>query len=72
MAEKKDTKAHSALGCTAQSCRKDISRFNFCAEHFEHFKFGLIKKDGLPVSDYEKKLGHFQAYKKKLVAQKVA
>jgi hypothetical protein len=51
-------------------CKASAHRFNFCSEHFDHFKFGLIKKTGERVSDYEKKLGHFEAFKKS--AQKAA
>lgn len=50
-------------GCHAWGCKAQATRFNFCEEHYEHFKFGLIKKTGEPVSDYEKKLGHFLAHK---------
>lgn len=59
-------------GCTSWGCKKDGTRFNFCEEHYDHFKFGLIKKTGEPVSDYEKKFEHYQAYVAKRRAQKVA
>ena len=59
-------------GCHAWSCKSKAVRFNFCNEHFEHFKFGLIKKTGEPVSDYEKKIDHFLAFKARKSAQKVA
>lgn len=48
--------------CTAQGCKANSKRFEFCAEHFEQFKFGLITKLGKQVSDYEKKFDHYQAY----------
>ena len=57
--------------CASQGCKSSAHRFSFCDEHYEHFKFGLIKKTGEQVSDYEKKFGHYQAYKKGLV-QKAA
>jgi hypothetical protein len=57
--------------CTSKGCKATAHRFSFCDEHYEHFKFGLIKKNGEPVSDYEKKFGHYQAYKKG-AAQKAA
>jgi hypothetical protein len=50
--------------CTSKGCKASAHRFSFCDEHYEHFKFGLIKKNGEPVSDYEKKFGHYQAYKR--------
>jgi hypothetical protein len=56
--------------CVCGGCKASASRFSFCSEHFDHFKFGLIKKTGEKVSDYEKKLGHFEAFKKS--AQKAA
>jgi hypothetical protein len=56
--------------CVCTGCKASASRFSFCTEHFDHFKFGLIKKTGERVSDYEKKLGHFEAFKKS--AQKAA
>jgi hypothetical protein len=50
--------------CASKGCKSSAHRFSFCDEHYEHFKFGLIKKTGEQVSDYEKKFGHYQAYKK--------
>jgi hypothetical protein len=48
--------------CTAQGCKSNSKRFEFCAEHYEQFKFGLITKAGKQVPDYEKKFDHYQAY----------
>lgn len=59
-------------GCHCWGCKSQSKRFNFCDEHYEHFKFGLIKKTGEPVPDYEKKFGHYQAMKAKQGAHKVA
>lgn len=59
-------------GCFSWGCKKEAHRFNFCDEHYEHFKFGLIKKTGEPVPDHEKKLGHFLAHQAKKGAHKVA
>ncbi len=58
-------------GCHSQGCKSTARRFNFCNEHFEHFKFGLIKKTGEPVSDYDKKFEHYAAHKKR-TAQRAA
>jgi hypothetical protein len=68
------SKGHTALPghCFSWECKAEADRFNFCNEHYEHFKFGLIKKTGEPVSDYEKKFEHYQAYKAKRSALKVA
>lgn len=67
-------KANSQIAgvCYSWGCKKNSDRFNFCEEHYEHFKFGLIKKTGEPVSDYEKKFEHYKAFQMKRSAQKVA
>jgi hypothetical protein len=67
-------KGHSPLpgGCAAWGCKAPEKRFNFCDEHYDQFKFGLIKKTGEQVSDHEKKLEHYLAYKAKRKVQKVA
>ncbi len=57
--------------CGAEGCKHTDWKFSFCQEHYEQFKFGLIKKDGKVVSDYEKKFEHYQAFKSR-VAQKAA
>jgi hypothetical protein len=61
-----------AGACLSWGCKHDATRFNFCSEHYDHFKFGLIKKTGEPVSDYDKKFGHYQAHKAKKGDQRVA
>ncbi len=63
-------KGHTPLpdGCHAVGCKHKSARFNFCDEHYEHFKFGLIKKTGEPVLDYEKKFEHFRAYQERRAA----
>lgn len=70
----KGTKGHTPMpdGCHSWSCKAKAHRFNFCDEHYDHFKFGLIKKTGEPVSDYEKKIEHYAAHVKKRGAHKVA
>lgn len=73
VAEKKG-KGPTALpgGCHSWGCKRPEARFNFCAEHYDHFKFGLIKKTGEPVSDYEKKFEQYLAHTTKRGAHKVA
>jgi hypothetical protein len=61
-----------AGACVCQGCKDPSSRFSFCDEHYDHFKFGLIKKSGEPVPDYDKKYEHYRAYLAKQKAQKVA
>lgn len=68
----KDPAEATALGhCLSENCKKTVARFGFCNEHFEQFKFGLIRKTGEPVPDFEKKFEHYQAYRTK-VGSKVA
>lgn len=59
-------------GCGAFECKAKSKRMGFCPEHFEQFKFGLIKKSGEPVPDYEKKFEHYQRMKQKLGSPKAA
>lgn len=61
-----------AGGCHSQGCKVSANRFNFCDDHYDHFKFGLIKKTGEKVSDFEKKFEHYCAWKAKRSARKVA
>ena len=49
--------------CHAQNCKGRAQRFNFCDEHYEQFKFGLIKKNGEPAGDYEKKIEQYHTYR---------
>lgn len=49
--------------CLGKACKTKPARFGFCEEHYEQFKFGLIKKTGELVSDWEKKTEHYEAYK---------
>jgi len=57
--------------CKAMECKKESNRMEFCAEHYDWFKFGLINKKGEKVSDFEKKFEHYLAYQTKS-ARKVA
>ena len=58
--------------CTAQGCKAGDFKLGFCPEHYEQYKFGIITKTGKPVPDYEKKFGHYTAYKERKAARKVA
>ncbi|HTL11869.1 MAG TPA: hypothetical protein VL588_05250 [Bdellovibrionota bacterium] len=48
--------------CIAEACKAKAARFGFCAPHLDQYKFGLIRKDGKPADDYDKKLTHYQDY----------
>jgi hypothetical protein len=63
----------AAIGaCLAKACKTKPSRFGFCEDHFDQFKFGLLKKSGELVPDHEKKLQHYLDYKAKRGAKHVA
>lgn len=59
-------------GCYSWGCKAESNRFNFCNEHYDFFKFGLIKKSGEPVPDFEKKFEHYQEYLHRISVRKVA
>ncbi len=61
-----------STNCCVKGCKKSFERFGFCAAHFEHFKFGLVKKDGQPAADYEKKLEQYEAHQSRKDVRKVA
>ncbi len=41
--------------CKAEGCKKKPSKADFCEEHYEWFKAGLITKDGSLAKDFDKK-----------------
>lgn len=49
--------------CIESNCKSKIEKLNFCKEHFEQFKFGVIKITGQHPVDHEKKMGHYLAHK---------
>ncbi len=60
----KDAETAIAIGaCLAKSCKTKPSSFGFCEEHYDQFKFGLIRKTGELVPDHEKKLEHYLSHK---------
>ena len=61
-----------AEGCKCGGCKKPQSRFTFCSEHYEWFKFGLITKVGLKVADFDKKFDHYTAHLERMKTYKVA
>lgn len=44
--------------CCSEGCKKKSEKANFCAEHFDWFKAGLITREGARASDFDKK--HYQ------------
>lgn len=60
-----------ALGptkCKAQDCKHKPVRAEFCNEHFEWFKLGLITKGGERAPDFDKKFHQYQAGRNKKAA----
>ncbi len=47
--------------CACEGCKKPSDLMNFCGEHYEWFKFGLITKEGKRPTDFDKK---YQAFRK--------
>lgn len=41
--------------CMAEDCKKRSEKANFCMEHFDWFKEGLITKEGKRPTDFDKK-----------------
>jgi len=51
--------------CCAEGCNKKSDRNDFCTEHFNWFKFGLLTREGKRPIDFDKK---YQAYMKQRAA----
>jgi len=58
--------------CGSRGCKNDMTRLGFCEDHFDQFKFGLIKKNGEPVPDFDKKYTHYMKHLEKRGIKKVA
>lgn len=50
--------------CSCEGCNKKADHYNFCTEHYDWFKFGLITKEGKRPTDFDKKYQAFQAHRK--------
>ncbi len=61
--KKENARVLAPLQCQHKSCHAKPIKHNFCLEHFDQFKFGLINKRGEMVPDYEKKMEHFMRQK---------
>lgn len=55
--------------CLAEDCKKRSEKANFCMEHFDWFKEGLVTKEGRKPTDFDKK--HFD-YTRRLAKKKTA
>jgi hypothetical protein len=54
--------------CMAEGCKHKSEKANFCMEHFDWFKEGLITKEGRRPSDFDKKHWDYTRRKNKKVA----
>ena len=50
--------------CKADGCKKKSDKMDFCSEHYDWFKFGLITRDGAKPIDFEKKYQSYMKHKK--------
>ncbi len=58
MGDKKQGKPNASaavIHCKVKGCKHAPSKFEFCTEHFDQFKFGLINKHGEQCLDFDKK-----------------
>ena len=62
---KKKPETSAAIHCKVKGCKHNPSKFEFCSEHFDQFKFGLINKQGEPCQDFDKKLDQYEHVKAK-------
>jgi hypothetical protein len=51
--------------CSQFECKQKATNMDFCEEHYNHFKFGIIKKNGELAPDYEKKLENYASHQKR-------
>jgi hypothetical protein len=59
---KKEPPSEAAMRDSKAEEKGAQEKLGFTEEQYEHFKFGLIKRNGERVPDYEKKLAHYEAY----------
>lgn len=50
--------------CKAEGCKKKSEKMDFCSEHYEWFKWGLVTKEGKKPLDFDKKYQSFLKHKK--------
>lgn len=50
--------------CKAQGCKKKSDKLDFCNEHYDWFKFGLITREGAKPIDFDKKYQSYMKHKK--------
>lgn len=58
------TVANIQTACKADGCKKKSDKMDFCNEHYDWFKFGLITREGSKPIDFDKKYQSYQKHKK--------
>ncbi len=58
------TVSNLPTNCKADGCKKKSEKMDFCAEHYDWFKWGLITRDGHKPIDFDKKYQSFLKHKK--------
>lgn len=53
--------------CVETHCKAKQERLYFCDEHFNQFKFGVIKRNGTYPIDHEKKQREYTRFLKRPV-----
>lgn len=56
--------ANLPTNCKAEGCKKKSDRMDFCAEHYDWFKWGLLTREGKKPLDFDKKYQSFMKNKK--------
>jgi len=54
--------------CMADGCKTKSQKANFCMEHFDWFKEGLVTKEGRKPTDFDKKYFDYMRRKNKRAA----
>jgi hypothetical protein len=49
--------------CIAEGCKVKHVRANFCGQHYDWFKSGLITAEGYKAKDFQRKFEQMQAKK---------
>lgn len=61
---KQEVKDVNVGECLEHGCKKKGEALHFCPEHYDQFKFGVIRRDGTYPKDYDKKMGDYLKHKK--------
>ena len=54
--------------CKADGCKKKSEKMEFCSEHYDWFKWGLLTREGSKPIDFDKKHQAYLKHKQKKVA----